>query len=79
MFLSTIYITYIVYQPFIANTNVYRFASNLNPNALNDLNTVDKPINIIYIILVYLLFYGLSTTIYFINNKFILRKAKREN
>lgn len=78
IFLPTIYITYVICQPFVANTSVYGFASNLNQNVLTDLNTPGNPINIIYIILIYLLFYGLSAIVYFINNKFIIRKVKHE-
>lgn len=77
--LPTIYIIYAVFQSFVANTSVYGFATNLNPNVLTDLNTPGNPMNIIYIILIYLLFYGISACIYFINNKLIVRKAKNEN
>ncbi len=78
IFLPTIYITYVISQPFVSNTSVYGFATNLNPNVLTNLNTPGNPINIAYIILIYLLFYGLSAFVYFINNKLVIRKVQYE-
>ncbi|MDE5651576.1 MAG: DUF1600 domain-containing protein, partial [Ureaplasma sp.] len=78
MLLPTIYLIYAICQPFVSYTSVYGFATNLNPNVLTDLNTPGNSINIIYIILIYLIFCGLSTTIYFINNKIIIRRSKHE-
>ncbi|MDE7221718.1 MAG: DUF1600 domain-containing protein, partial [Ureaplasma sp.] len=78
LLLPTIYLIYAICQPFVSYTSVYGFATNLNPNVLTDLNTPGNSINIIYIVLIYLIFCCLSLVFYFINNKLMIRRSKDE-